>query len=93
MGWSPAVGDVIRLTFHSIATYLGIWVGLNGHKVPMENKTLRIATIGMGWALAAGQGLGALADVISLIKRATGTHPPDQASPPVSAISPIPPVR
>lgn len=93
MGWSPTVGDVIRLTFHGIATYLGIWVGLNGHKVPMKNKTLRVVTIGMGWALAGGQGLGAIADVVSLIKRATGTHPSDQPSPPVSAISPIPPVR
>lgn len=92
MGWTPLTGDIVRLTFHGIATYLGIWVGINGHKVPMKSKTLRIATIGMGWALAAGQGLGAIADFVSLIKRATGTHPPDQASPPISATAPIPPV-
>ncbi len=93
MGWGPATGDVIRLTFHGIATYLGIWVGLNGHKVPMKNKTLRVVTIGAAWALAGGQGLGAIADIISLIKRATGTHPIDQPSPKVSDISPIPPVH
>jgi hypothetical protein len=93
MGWSPLAGDIIRLTFHGIATYLGIWVGLNGHKVKGGNRTVRIATIGLGWALAGGQGLGAIADIVSLIKRATGTHPPDEPSPPVSATAPIPPVR
>ncbi len=93
IGWTPAVGDVIRLTFHGIATYLGVWVGVNGHKVPTKNKTVRIVTIGMAWALAFAQGLGAVADVISLVKRATGTHPPDMPSPKVSDISPIPPVR
>lgn len=92
VGWSPAVGDVLRLTFHSIATYLGIWVGLNGHKVKTGSKTVRIVTVGLGWALAGAQGLGAIADIISLGKRITGTHPPEQISPPVSAISPIPPV-
>lgn len=92
LGMTPAMGDVLRLTFHGIATYLGIWVGLNGHKVKTGNKNVKIVTVGLGWALAGAQGLGAIADIISLIKRATGTHPPEQISPPVSAISPIPPV-
>ena len=92
MMWSPAVGDIIRLTFHGIATYLGVWVGLNGHKVPMKNKTLRIVTIGAAWALAFGQGLGGIADVVSLIQRATGTHPPEKCKE-LSDISPVPPVR
>jgi hypothetical protein len=93
MGWTPVVGDVIRLTFHGIATYLGILVGLQGHKLPIKNKTVRVITVGAGWALAGGQGLGAIADIVSLTKRALGVHPPDQPSPKVSDISPIPPVR
>jgi hypothetical protein len=93
IGWSPAAGDILRLTFHGIATYLGIWVGLNANKIKTGNKTTKTVTIALGWALAAGQGLGAIADVISLAKRATGTHPPEQPSPKVSDISPIPPIR
>lgn len=93
MGWSPAVGDVIRLTFHGIATYLGIWVGLNANRIKRGNRTVHQVTAGLGWALAGGQGLGAIADIISLIKRAAGTHPPEKLSPPVSDIAPIPPVR
>jgi len=93
LGWSPAMGDVLRLTFHGIATYLGIWVGVNANKIKWSSKSAKIVTIGLGYALAGGQGLGAIADIISLVKRATGTHPPEEPSPPVSAISPIPPVK
>jgi hypothetical protein len=93
MGWSPTVGDVLRLTFHGIATYLGIVVGLNATKLKLGNRTTRQVTAGLGWALAAGQGLGAIADIISLGKRALGVHPPEKLSPPVSDVAPIPPVR
>lgn len=93
VGWTPLMGDVLRLTFHGIATYLGIWVGLNINKVKTGNKTTKTVTGALGWALAAGQGLGAIADVVSLVKRATGTHPPEKPSAPVSDVSPIPPVR
>ncbi len=93
MGWSPTVGDVIRLAFHSIATYVGVWAGLNAGKMRTGSRTVKQVTVGLGWALAAGQGLGAIADIISLIKRAAGTHPPEKPSPPVSDVAPIPPVR
>lgn len=93
MGWSPTVGDIIRLAFHSIATYVGIWAGLNANQLKGSSKLVRQVTAGLGFALAGGQGLGAIADIVSLIKRAVGTHPPDQPSPPVSAVAPIPPVR
>jgi hypothetical protein len=92
-GFGPVAGDIIRLVFHGIATYLGIWVGLNINKVKTGNKTTKAVTGGLGWALAAGQGLGAIADVISLGKRALGTHPPEQPSAPVSVTAPIPPVH
>jgi hypothetical protein len=67
MGWHPAAGDVLRLAFHGGTTWLGVRVGLTD-----KNKWVS----GIAWVLAVGNGLAAIADVISLIKRATGTHPP-----------------
>lgn len=93
IGWTPLMGDVLRLTFHGIATYLGIWVGLNINKVKTGNKTTKTVTAALGWALAGGQGLGAIADIISLGKRALGTHPPEEPSAPVSPTAPIPPIH
>lgn len=87
---TPATGDVIRLAFHGLATYIGVWVGLNANKVKTGNKTVKKLTAGLGWILAGGHGLGAIADVVSLIKRITGTHPPDAPSPPVPSTAPLP---
>lgn len=87
---TPAAGDVIRLAFHGLATYIGIWVGLNATKLKGGSRTLKKVTSGLGWFLAGGHGLGAIADVVSLVKRATGTHPPDAPSPPVPSTAPLP---
>lgn len=89
----PAAGDVLRLVFHGIAVYLGVWVGLNAKHLQTKNKTVKKATVILGWVLAGGQGLGALADVISLAQRALGTHPPEPATMTVEhAVAPVPPV-
>lgn len=91
--FSPAMGDVLRLVFHGIAVYLGVFVGLNAKNI-RASKTTKTVTVALGWALAAGQGLGAIADVISLVQRAAGTHPPEPSSVTVeSAVAPTPPVR
>lgn len=91
--FSPAMGDVLRLVFHGIAVYLGVWTGLNAKHI-RTGKTTKTVTVALGWALAAGQGLGAIADVISLAQRALGTHPPEPARVTVeSAVAPTPPVR
>jgi hypothetical protein len=66
-GWSPAMGDAVRLLFHGATTYLGIHVGIT------QTGFLKW----MGWLLAAGQSIGAVCDVVSLVKRAAGTHPPE----------------
>lgn len=93
LNFSPAMGDVLRLVFHGIATYLGVWVGLNAKHI-RTGKTTKTVTVALGWALAGGQGLGAIADVVSLIQRAAGTHPPEPSSVPVKAVvAPVPPVR
>lgn len=90
--FSPAMGDVLRLVFHGIAVYLGVWTGLNAKHI-RTGKTTKTVTVALGWALAAGQGLGAIADVVSLVQRALGTHPPEPATTSVeSAVAPIPPV-
>lgn len=65
LGFTPAMGDVIRLVFHTASTYLGIYVGLK-EKGPVKY---------LGWVLGVGQGIGAVCDAISLGKRAMGIHP------------------
>lgn len=67
MGWPPAAGDVLRLMFHGGTTWMGIRVGIT-------DKNKWVSSI--AWVLAVGNGLAAIADIISLVKRATGTHPP-----------------
>lgn len=71
VGWPGWAGDLLRLTFHSGTTFLGLHVGL-------ESKEGFIKYL--AWVLAVGNGLAAIADVISLMKRAFGTHPPESES-------------
>lgn len=65
LGWHPVFGDLLRLTFHAGTGYFGIRVGLK------ERGFLK----GLAWVLGVGNGLAAIADVVSLIQRAVGTHP------------------
>ena len=72
--WS---GDVLRVIFHGGTTWLGIRVGL-------QSRDKWVA--GIAWVLGIGNGLAGIADLISLVKRATGTHPPEpgKETPPVA---------
>ena len=72
MGWPAFMGDVLRLVFHGGTAYLGTHVGLK------EKGAVRW----IAWILGVGNGLAAVADVISLIQRAFGTHPPEWVPPP-----------
>lgn len=65
--WSPAVGDAVRLAFHGATAYLGFHV--------WQKEKGFISAFGL--FLALGQAIGAICDVISLVQRAAGTHPPD----------------
>jgi hypothetical protein len=71
LGFTPAMGDIIRLAFHTASTYLGIYVGLK-EKGPIKY---------LGWVLGVGQGIGAVCDAISLGKRAMGIHPSEGGNP------------
>lgn len=71
LGFTPAMGDVIRLGFHTASTYLGIYVGLK------EKGFVSY----LGWFLGVGQGIGAICDAISLGKRAMGIHPSEGGKP------------
>lgn len=76
------MGDVLRLAFHGGTTWLGIKIGLRD-KNPWVS--------GIAWVLGVGNGLAAIADVVSLIKRATGTHPIEKGPEvPVTTPEPIP---
>lgn len=68
-GWSPAAGDTVRLVFHTATAALGfhVWVKDKGFFK------------WFGLALAFGQTVGAICDAVSLIQRASGTHPPEGA--------------
>lgn len=68
LGLPACTGDICRLIFHSGATALGIYVGLKGKGAwPI-----------LGWAIAIGQGFAGILDIVSLYKRAAGTHPPEK---------------
>lgn len=67
LGWAPCTGDVCRLTFHSGAAVLGVYVGL-------KEKGWISA---LGWIIGIGEGIAGILDIVSLVKRATGTHPPE----------------
>jgi len=67
LGFPVCTGDICRLVFHTGATVLGIHVGLK------EKGLIAI----VGWVVAAGQGIAGILDIVSLYKRAVGTHPPE----------------
>lgn len=63
--WSSATGDTIRLLFHGSTAALG-------YRVWLTDKGF---FKWFGLALAVGQTVGAICDVVSLVQRAVGTHP------------------
>lgn len=83
-GWPGWCGDVLRLTFHSGTTYLGIAVGLS-----QKSGFLKY----FAWVLGVGNGLAAIADAISIGKRIAGTHPVTTCPPcvPGTVPQPLPP--
>lgn len=67
LGLPACTGDLCRLAFHTGATILGVHVGLKGQG----------AMAVLGWVVAVGQGFAGILDIVSLYKRAAGTHPPE----------------
>lgn len=71
--WSSAVGDGLRLVFHGATAALGfhVWIKDRGFFK------------WFGLFLAVGQTVGGICDVISLVQRVVGTHPPEEEAPKV----------
>ena len=67
LGFHPALGDVIRLVYHSGGTWLGFHVALANGKRPWLSA--------IGWFIGAGMGLAAILDMVSLAQRICGTQP------------------
>ncbi len=67
LGFSPAMGDTIRLVYHSGGAWLGFHVALANGKRPVLSF--------IGWFIGVGMGIAAILDVVSLAQRAFGTHP------------------
>lgn len=74
LGLPEYAGDLIRLGFHGATTYFGL-------KVALEEGGTFMGIV--GWILGVGNGIGALCDAISLLKRAAGTHPAGREECPV----------
>jgi hypothetical protein len=72
LGFTPAMGDVLRLVYHTGGTWLGLYIGMR------EKGFMSV----LGWAIGLGMGLAAVLDVVSLGKRVVGTHPPEKVAPP-----------
>jgi hypothetical protein len=71
LGIPPTLGDVLRLTVHGAGSWLGVHVG-----------TRESGLIGaIGWTIGVLNGIGAVCDGISLVKRAAGTHPGQRECP------------
>jgi len=64
-GWC---GDVLRLTFHGGTTYVSLYVGTKEKAGFLKY---------FAWVMGVGNGLAAIADIISVAKRIMGTHPPE----------------
>lgn len=67
LGLSTTAGDVIRLVFHGATAALGMRAFLSD----------RGFFKWFGLVLGVGQGVGFVLDVVSLVERAVGTHPPE----------------
>lgn len=80
-GISAALGDVVRLGFHGATAALGYHVFTTGSGFFKW----------FGIFLSAGQAVGAICDVISLVQRLAGTHPPEaRETPPSRLVQPVP---
>jgi len=66
--WSSSTGDAIRLLFHGSTAALGYHAWLR------DKGFFKW----FGLALAVGQTVGAICDVVSLVQRAVGTHPKEE---------------
>ncbi len=67
LGMTPAMGDIFRLLGHGSGAWFGIYMGSR----PTTSTPVRI----IGWMMGTGMGIAAILDLVSLAKRAYGTHP------------------
>jgi hypothetical protein len=60
LGFSPVLGDLLRLVGHSLGAWVGIYAGIYG-----KSKVMKA----VGWTIGLGQGLTGICDVVSLVQR------------------------
>jgi hypothetical protein len=68
LGFSPLLGDFLRLGGHGLGSFVGIWVGV-------KEKGFVSA---LGWIIGLGQGVAGVCDLVSIIMRAADVHPPEK---------------
>ena len=76
LGFSPYMGDVLRLVYHGGGAWLGFYVAFyNGIMNSKGTRTQNPWVTGFGVLIGAGMGIAGILDGISLLQRACGTHP------------------
>lgn len=60
LGFSPMLGDLLRLGGHSLGSWVGVFAGLYA-----QSKWMRA----VGWIIGIGQGLAGVCDVVSIGQR------------------------
>ena len=69
LGLPACTGVVCRLIFHTGATALAIHVATTSKSTGWSV---------LAWIIGIGQGFAGILDIVSLIQRAAGTHPPEK---------------
>lgn len=72
LGFSPLLGDLLRLAGHGLGSWVGLYAGIYGKSNWMK---------AVGWLIGIGQGLTGLCDVVSIVQRVVRPAP----SPPSSS--------
>lgn len=67
LGIHPAAGDAIRFVGHAVGAWFGIYIGTRPGMSPLVRA--------IGWIVGAGMATTGALDIVSLLKRAAGTHP------------------
>lgn len=60
LGFSPLLGDLLRLAGHGLGTWVGVYAGIYGRSPWMK---------AVGWTIGIGQGLTGICDVVSIVQR------------------------
>lgn len=71
LGFSPLLGDLLRLGGHGLGAWVGVYAGLYA-----KSKWMRT----VGWFIGVGQGLTGVCDIVSIAQRLFKSAPQPQST-------------